>query len=150
MAPTLAQIRTLTSFQLFGLFGLHPLAIGASTRSLDLMTIDLPGKAISILHQLRYHTNDITDLSRQNPLGSSRKVLEIDLFTLTQRYHSGTQRASENTLRASENAQRNTEILIKFFLCETPCLLCVTLWAEQSLRNTEYALRTVLRTAYSV
>ena len=34
------------------------LAIKASHRSRDLMTIDLPGLGL-IVHQLRYHTNDM-------------------------------------------------------------------------------------------
>ena len=37
------------------------LAIKASHRSRDLMTIDLPGLGL-IVHQLRYHTNDMESI----------------------------------------------------------------------------------------
>ena len=56
--PALARIRTLRSTQLFGLFRFFDLAIRASTRSLHLMTVDLPSPTL-ILHHLLYHTNDI-------------------------------------------------------------------------------------------
>ena len=76
MAPTLAQIRTLTSFQLFGLFVLYLLAIRALSRSLDLMTIDLPGETVSILHQLRFHTNDMLSFGSVNR--SSTPVIYVE------------------------------------------------------------------------
>ena len=64
--PALARIRTLSSPQLFGLSFLFDLAIRASRRSRNRMTIDLPGP-LPILYQLLYHTNDIFEQMSTEP-----------------------------------------------------------------------------------